>query len=176
MITAGSGLQNEQLSLQTVESSENPMRTISPFPKPLAASVAAALFLAGTTAGVFAAETQSDPIQIDDVQVTSQSINDRGAVPIATQVAFTNEYSAAATRVVFLLEVNGAVVARLDDVGTFAPGVLVRHRFPESQPGGEISVIAAAATFADGTKWQNSAVADVSGAEPIVRGVAADKY
>jgi hypothetical protein len=152
------------------------MRTSPLLFNPLAAGVAAAFLLAGSPAGVFASETPSDPIHIDDVQVTTQSINDRGAVPIATRIAFTNEYSAAATRVVFLLESNGAVVARFDDVGNFAPGVLVRHSFPEAQPGGAISVVAAAATFADGTKWQNSSVADVSVPEPTVGGVAADKY
>jgi hypothetical protein len=152
------------------------MRTTPHFSKPLAASVAAAFLLAGSPAGVFASETPSDPIHIDDVQVTTQSINDRGAVPIATRIAFTNEYSAAATHVVFLLEANGAVVDRFDDVGSFAPGVRVRHSFPETRSGGAVSVVAAAATFADGTKWQNSSVADMSEPEPIMGGVAADKY
>jgi hypothetical protein len=152
------------------------MRTIPRFSKPLAASVAAALLLAGSTAGAFASDTQSEPIHIDDVQVTSQSINDRGAVPIATRIAFTNEYSAAATHVVFLLESNGAIVDRFDDVGSFAPGVQIRHDFPESQPGGRISVIAAAATFADGTTW-HSQVADVPVAhEPLNVGTPADRY
>lgn len=151
------------------------MRTIPRFSNTLAASVAAALLLAGSTAGVFASETQSDPIHIDDVQVTSQSINDRSSVPIATEIAFTNEYSAPATHVVFLLEANGVLVDRFDDVGTFSPGVLVRHSFPESHRGA-ISVVVAAANFADGTKWQNSAVADVPAPEPFVGGVAADRY
>lgn len=176
MITAGSGLQTSSQSSNKQKVQKNFMRTLSSFSKPLAAAVAAALLLAGSTAGVFAAETQSGPIHIDDVQVTMQSINDRGAVPIATQIAFTNESSAVATHVVFLLEANGAVIDRVDDVGTFAPGVLVRHSFPEAQPYASISVVVAAASFDDGTKWQNPAVADAFAPKPILGGVAADRY
>jgi hypothetical protein len=152
------------------------MRTISSFSKPLAAGVAAAALLAGGAASAFAAETQAEPIHIDDVQVTMQASNDRSAMPIATRIAFTNEYSAAATRVVFLLEAHGAVVDRFDDVGTFAPGVLVRHSFPENDLGGDLSVVVASATFADGTNWQNAAAADMPASEPAVGAVAADKY
>jgi hypothetical protein len=84
-------------------------------------------------------------------------------------------YSAPASDVVFLLESNGYVVDRFDDVGSFAPGVTVRHTFPESQPGGDFSVVVAAATFDDGTKWQNPAVAVVPpAAEPIAGAVPLD--
>jgi hypothetical protein len=153
------------------------MRTIPLFSKPLASGVAAALLLAGSTAGAFAAEMQSNPIHVDDVQVTAQSTNDRGTMPIATRIAFTNEYSAAATHVVFLLEANGTVVDRFDDVGSFAPGVQVRHSFPERQSGGRFSVIVAAATFADGSTWQNQVVADVPrGPEPNNGSTPADGY
>jgi hypothetical protein len=153
------------------------MRTIPLLSKPLVAGAAAALLLAGSAAGAFASEMQSDPIHVDDVQMTSQSTSDRGTMPIATRIAFTNEYSAAATHVVFLLEANGAVVDRFDDEGSFAPGVQVRHTFPERQSGGRISVIVAAATFADGSTWQNQVVADVPrGPEPINRGTPADGY
>jgi hypothetical protein len=165
------------VSKQAESSSRNPMRTIPFFSKPLAAGVAAALFLAGSAAGAFAAEVQSDPIHVDDVQVTSQSTNDRGTMPIATRIAFTNEYSAPATHVVFLLEANGSVVDRFDDVGSFAPGVQVRHTFPERQSGGRFSVIVAAASFADGSTWQNQVVAAVPGGpEPINAGTSADSY
>jgi hypothetical protein len=154
------------------------MRTISRFIQPLAASVAVGALLAGNSAGAFAADAQSQPIYINDVQAISQSTTDRSTMPIATQIAFTNEYSAAATHVVFLLESRGAVVDRFDDVGTFAPGVLVRHRFPEIGLGGATSVVVAAASFADGTTWQNSAVAEVpaTASEPIAGSVPADTY
>jgi hypothetical protein len=152
------------------------MRTISRFSKPLAASIAAALVIACGSAGVLASELQSGPIHVDDVQVTSQSTNDRGTMPIATRIAFTNEYSAPATHVIFFLEANGVVVDRFDDFGSFTPGVQVRHTFPERQSGGRFSVIAAAATFGDGTTWQNSAVGNVSAPEPILGSVPADAY
>jgi hypothetical protein len=152
------------------------MRTISSFSKPLAAGAAAAVLFASSTASVFAAETQSEPIHIDDVQVTMQASNDRNAMPIATRIAFTNQYSAAATRVVFLLEAHGAVIDRFDDVGIFAPGVLVRHSFPETDLGADISVVVAAASFADGMKWENATVADVPALEPIAGAVSADRY
>jgi hypothetical protein len=150
------------------------MRTIPRFSKPLAASVAAALLLSGSAAA-FAAE--SNPIHVDDVQVTTQSMNDRASVPIATRISFTNEYSAAATDVVFLLEANGAVVDRFDDVGSFAPGVQVRHSFPERQAGGRFRVIVAAATFADGSTWQNPAFADLARSpEQTIGGTPVDGY
>jgi len=151
------------------------MRTIPLFSKPLVAGAAAALLLAGSASGAFAAEVQSDPIHVDDVQMTMQSTSDRGTMPIATRIAFTNEYSTAATHVVFLLEANGAVVDRFDDEGSFAPGVQVRHTFPEGQPGS--SVIVAAATFADGSTWQNQIVAGgAGGPEPILGGTPAGRY
>jgi hypothetical protein len=153
------------------------MRSIPLFSKPLIAGAAAALLLAGSAAGAFASEMQSDPIHVDDVQMTTQSTSDKGTMPIATRIAFTNQYSAAATHVVFLLEANGAVVDRFDDEGSFAPGVQVRHTFPERQSGGRFSVIVAAATFADGSTWQNQVVAAVNpGPEPINGGTPADGY
>jgi hypothetical protein len=153
------------------------MRTIPLLSKPLVAGAAAALLLAGSAAGAFASEMQSDPIHVDDVQMTSQSTSDRGTMPIATRIAFTNEYSAAATHVVFLLEANGVVVDRFDDEGSFAPGVQVRHTFPEGQVGGRLSVIVAAATFADGSTWQNQLIPGVSrGPEPINARTPANRY
>ena len=151
------------------------MRTIPLVSKPLAAGAAAALLLATSVAGAFAADIQSDPIHVDDVQMTMQSISDRGTMPIATRIAFTNEYSSAATHVVFLLEANGSVVDRFDDEGSFAPGVQVRHTFPEGQSGS--TVIVAAATFADGSTWQNQVVAGApAGPKPISGGTSADRY
>jgi hypothetical protein len=154
------------------------MRTASLISKPLAAGIATALLLSSTAAGAFAAELQSEPIHVDHVQVTyeSLSVDDASRAPLATEISFTNEYSAPATNVVFLLEQKGSVVDRFDDVGTFAPGVLVRHSFPENQPGGDFSVVVAAATFADGTKWQNSGVGDQPASAPIVGGTPADEY
>jgi hypothetical protein len=169
---------DEQPVFKRAESfSNSPMRTIPLFSKPLVAGAAAALLLASSAAGAFASEMQSDPIHVDDVQMTMQSTSDRGTMPIATRIAFTNEYSAAATHVVFLLESNGAVVDRFDDEGSFAPGVQVRHAFPEGQAGGRVSVIVAAATFADGSTWQNQEVAAAAPApKPINGGTPADRY
>jgi hypothetical protein len=177
MIETGSALQTSSQSLDKQKVQKNPMRTIPLVSKPLAAGAVAALLLATSVAGAFAAELQSDPIHVDDVQMTMQSTSDRGTMPIATRIAFTNVYSAAATHVVFLLEANGAVVDRFDDEGSFAPGVQVRHTFPEGQVGGPLSVIVAAATFADGSTWQNQLVPGVSrGTEPINGGAPANRY
>jgi hypothetical protein len=147
-----------------------PMRKIPLLSKPLTAGLAAVLVLSGTVAGAFAADLHTDPIQIDHVRITCESLSadDASRLPVATQISFTNKYSAPASDVVFLLESAGYVVDRFDDVGSFAPGVTVRHTFPESQLGSDFSVVVAAATFDDGTKWQNSAVAVVPpAAEPI---------
>jgi hypothetical protein len=146
------------------------MHKIPLLSNPLTAGLAAVLLFSGTVAGAFAADLHTDPIQIDHVQITCESLSadDASRLPIATQISFTNEYSASASDVVFLLESNGYVVDRFDDVGSFAPGVTVRHTFPESQPGGDFNVVVAAASFDDGTKWQNSAFAVVPrAAEPV---------
>jgi hypothetical protein len=153
------------------------MLKITHFSKPLTAGLAAVLLFSGTVVGAFAADLRTDPIQIDHVQISYETLSedDASRQPIATQISFTNEYSAPASDVVFLFESNGYVVDRFDDVGSFAPGVTVRHTFPESQLGGDFSVVVAAATFDDGTKWQNSAVAVVPpAAEPIAGAVPVD--
>jgi hypothetical protein len=135
------------------------MRSILLSPKTLNVGVAAALLLSGTAAGAFAAQLQPNPIEVEHVQVMFRGPPEDGAgIPISVEIAFKNEYSAPATDVVFLVEEYGQVVDRINDVGSFAQGVVIRHTFPESKPDGNYHVVVGSATFADGTTWKNGAV------------------
>jgi hypothetical protein len=124
------------------------------------ATIGAALILAGSPA--FAADLQSGPIHIDNVQLyggTTSDGNDNAIVaPGSTAVAFRNQYGSAATDVVFALEYHGYVIDRFDDVGSFATGVTIVHRFAVNQPNPEMRVEVEKATFADGSIWVNPAV------------------
>jgi hypothetical protein len=131
--------------------------------KHAAAALGAALILAGSPAFASAAEgMQSGPIRIDNVQLYGMAVSDdeNMNVPAYAAVAFTNEYDAPATEVVFVLETNGFVIDRFDDVGTFGKGVTIHHRFAENRSGIDQRVAVERASFADGTVWTNSAVSD----------------
>jgi len=121
------------------------------------ATLGAALILACSPA--FAAEMQSGPIQIDNVTVyggsTSDTSGDNVTTLGSTAVAFTNQYNFPATEVVFALETNGYVVDRIDDVGSFATGVTIKHTFGENEQNSNLRVAVEKATFADGTVWLN---------------------
>jgi hypothetical protein len=127
--------------------------------KHAAATLGAALILAGAPAFASAADMQSGPIHIDNVQVSGGETTDGNdsivIVPGSAAITFTNEYASPATHVVFALETNGFVVDRFEDVGSFAPGVTINHRFAESQPNDDMRVAVEQATFADGTVWNN---------------------
>ena len=124
------------------------------------ATIGAALILAGSPA--FAADLQSGPIHIDNVQlsggITSDGNDNAIVAPGSTAIAFRNQYGSAATDVVFALENHGYVVDRFDDVGSFATGVTIVHRFAVDQPNPEMRVAVEKATFADGSIWVNPAV------------------
>jgi len=139
------------------------------------AVLGAALVLAGSPA--FAANMQSGPIQISNVTLyggNTSDINDSTIItPGSTAIAFTNQYKFPATEVVFALETHGYVVDRLDDVGSFASGVSIKHTFAENQAGSDVRVAVEKATFADGTVWVNPEVAQSTKADTTV-GVAAN--
>jgi hypothetical protein len=121
------------------------------------ATLGAALILAGSPA--FAAGMQSGPVHIDSVALyggnTSNSNADNIITPGSAAIAFTNTYNFPATEVVFALETQGYVVDRFDDVGSFANGVTIKHKFGENQMSSDMRVAVEKVTFADGTVWQN---------------------
>jgi len=125
----------------------------------LTATLGAALLLAGAPA-LASAQTQSGPIRIDAVQLVSQSTSEHDIAPVAAEIAFTNQGTATATDVVFALESDsGYVLDSYNDVGSFAPGVSIRHSFNDhNDPTEGQRVAVAKATFADGTVWNNPAV------------------
>jgi hypothetical protein len=133
-----------------------------------AATLGAALILAGSPA--FAADMQSGPIHIDNVAIyggnTSNANADNISTPGSAAIAFTNRYNFPATEVVFALETQGYVVDRIDDVGSFATGVTINHKFGESNPATRVAV--EKATFADGTVWVNPDVPQSTKADTTV--------
>jgi hypothetical protein len=135
-----------------------------------AATLGAALILAGSPA--FAADMQSGPIHIDNVAVyggtMSNSNTDNIITPGTAAIAFTNTYSFPATEVIFALETNGYVADRFDDVGSFAAGVTINHKFGENESGSGLRVAVEKATFADGTVWVNPDVPQATPADTTV--------
>jgi len=123
------------------------------------------------------AQTQAGPIRIDAVQLVSQSTSEHDIAPVAAEIAFTNQGTAAATDVVFALESDsGYVLDTYNDVGTFAPGVAVRHSFNDHNDATEgQQVVVAKATFADGTVWTNPDVTQAAASTPSA-GVAVSSY
>jgi len=139
-----------------------------------AATLGAALILAGSPA--FASDMQSRPIHIDNVQVfggnTSDANDNTIVLPGSTAISFTNHYGVPATDVVFTVQNQGYVVDRFNDVGSFATGVTIKHKFAENQANPEMRVAVEKATFADGSVWVNPDVAQSMQADATV-GVAA---
>jgi len=135
------------------------------------AILGAALTLAGSPAFA-AADMQSGPIHIDSVAVhggnTSNANDDSIITPGSAAIAFTNQYSFPATEVVFALESQGAVVDRLSDVGSFANGVTINHKFGENQASPDMRVAVEKVTFADGTVWMNPNVPQLTQADTTV--------
>lgn len=77
-------------------------------------------------------------------------------------VDYTNQAALAATEVDFGLVVRGSLVATAKDVGTFSPGVAIRHEFvvsPEIFPlrTSFPACIVLHVRYADGSSWRNPA-------------------
>jgi hypothetical protein len=128
--------------------------------KRVTAILGAALVIAGSPALASAADMQSGPIHINELTFTGGFSSDADGddatyLPSAANISFTNQNAVTATDVVFALETQGYVVDRFNDVGSFAPGVTIRHHFGETQLTDNMRVAVAQATFADGTVWQN---------------------
>jgi hypothetical protein len=144
-----------------------------------AATLGAAIMIAGAPAFASAADMQTGPIHIESLQFSggslSNSDDDSIVVPGFAAIAFTNEYASPATDVVFALSNNGYVIDRFNDAGTFTPGVTIKHQFAENQPGDDIRVAVEEATFADGTVWHNPDVVPAPQPLPEV-GVQANQF
>jgi hypothetical protein len=142
------------------------------------ATLGAALILAGSPA--FAADEQSGPIHIDNVQIYGGNTTDANdstiIVPGSTAIAFTNHYGVPATDVVFTVGNHGYIVDRFDDAGSFATGVTINHKFAENLANPEMRVAVEKATFADGTVWVNPAVAQPTQADTTVGVAASDGF
>jgi hypothetical protein len=141
------------------------------------AILGAALIFTGSP--VFAADVQSGPIHIDHVTVyggnTMNSNGDNVYNPGSATITFTNQDNVAATEVIFALETHGYVLRRLDDVGSFATGVTIKHRFGENESAPELRVAVERATFADGSAWLNPDVPQLTQADTTV-GVAVSPF
>jgi hypothetical protein len=109
-----------------------------------------ALIIAGSPAFASAADTRSGPIHIDNLQIF------RG------DTAGGNEYTSPATHIAFVLEIDGYVVDRFEDAGSFAPGVTFNHRFAENQPRDDMRVVVEQASFADGSVWYDHGAVHVN--------------
>jgi hypothetical protein len=141
------------------------------------AILGAALIFTGSP--IFAADAHSAPIHIDRVTVyggnTTNSNGDNAYNPGSAVIAFTNRYNFPATDVVFALETHGYVLRRLDDVGSFATGVAIKHTFGENESASDLRVAVERATFADGTAWVNPDVPQLTQADTTV-GVAVSSF
>jgi hypothetical protein len=141
--------------------------------KRVTATLGAALILAGAPAFALAADMQTGPIHIDNVQLYGGTFSDSnedstGFVPGSAAISFTNQFGSPATEIVFVLEANGYVIDRFVDVGTFDAGATIEHKFTESQRGDDMRVAVEKAVFADGTVWQNPDVPEAPEAIPAV--------
>jgi hypothetical protein len=96
--------------------------------------------------------TASGPIVVNHVGV--QATED-GAGPGFLSLAFENTSNVTATEVIF--EFSGdAYFQRIDDVGTFTPGVSIKHAFLDDSSSPVQKVRVAEVDFADGTTWTNN--------------------
>jgi hypothetical protein len=129
------------------------------------ATLGAALILGGVPGLASAAAIQHGPIQINRVNVSGGAFTDNDGfettiLPTALAISFTNRNAATAKDVVFGVEMNGHVVKRFNDVGSFSTGTTINHSFLESDPSRRTRVVVEKATFDDGSVWINPDVSD----------------
>jgi hypothetical protein len=122
--------------------------------KRAAASLVALTILAGGPGVALAATNlSSDPIAIHytNIQASGESSDNVGAGFV--YVEFQNTSNINATQVVFELDVNGVSVGRFNDVGTFAPGVTIKHGFRNTSANPKAQVNVVKVKLADGSAW-----------------------
>jgi hypothetical protein len=123
--------------------------------KSATATLGAALLLAGAPAAAFADTALSNPIVVSDVQVQPVS-EDHQVGSGVVSLAFDNTSNQTATEVVFELD-SDTSVEHFDDVGSFAPGVTIRHAFPSDNSAADAQLKVVQVKFADGSVWTNNA-------------------
>jgi len=119
--------------------------------KHAAASIAALAILTGVPAIAFA-DTTNDPIVVNYEHVAPAS-QLRG--PGFVTVSYDNTAKVPATEIVFELDADGAYAGHFDDVGTFAPGVKIKHSYLTTSEAADQQLEVASVKFADGSVWVN---------------------
>jgi hypothetical protein len=134
------------------------------------ATVFAATVIAGAPALAADTAMQAGPINISGAQLfSSRHDDDNRDHPGSLSVDFTNTKGSAAVKVVFVIvESGGAILDRLEDVGSFATGVRISHFFRDTFDTLDQRVAVATATFADGTTWSNPNVSRAPEPLPLV--------
>ncbi|MGB8266376.1 MAG: hypothetical protein WCE44_08655 [Candidatus Velthaea sp.] len=134
--------------------------------KQAAASIAAITLLAGAPALAMAkTEAASGPIVVNSVQIQPNTYGigvdpffyGSGGLtePGFINVVFQNTSNVVATKVVFELDANGAVIDRFSDAGQFSPGVAIHHVYNNFSDTSSGQLTVAEVKFADGTVWEN---------------------
>jgi hypothetical protein len=108
---------------------------------------------AAPTAPAIALASSSAPIVVRDVNVQPTGAENSG--PGFVSLAFTNTSNVAANEVWFALGANGRYDRRIHDVGTFAPGVAIRHAYFDNSGASNQAIKVVKVQFADGTTWTN---------------------
>jgi hypothetical protein len=122
----------------------------------LASSMALATPLAASAApnAPALAFASSAPIAVSDVNAQPTGTENQG--PGFLSVTFTNTSNVAANEVVFELDANGRYNRLIHDVGTFAPGVAIKHGYYDLSGASDQQVKVVKVKFNDGTSWSNS--------------------
>ena len=104
----------------------------------------------GTRAGG-CAHFGPDPIQIQ--QVESSASEPESGAPTVVRIAYVNDERQAARKIVFALSDIAGGEAQVEDVGTFAKGVTIRHDFQAVHLGENVMARVVRVEFADGSTW-----------------------
>jgi len=110
--------------------------------------------IAVSSALTAAAADLASPIRLDSVQI-APTLNDGVEVnPGLASIAFTNTAPVPATNITFdVLGYDGRVINQYEDVGTFSPGVTIRHTFPDHNLDTDQQIKVESVRFADGAIW-----------------------
>jgi hypothetical protein len=140
-------------------------RTLAMNKKSVAAAIVAAFFATGVPAFAATAPTQGSAIRLDSVQIEQSYGVFNNFEAGVVQIAFTNTSAVPVTAVVFdLLGYQGRIIAQYNDVGSFAQGATMRHRFPNTHEDYDQKIQVGRVTYADGTTWE----APVRGTTPAI--------
>jgi hypothetical protein len=124
--------------------------------KRAAVAFAALTTLSGTPLLASAQATVSgNPVIVSQVRVYPAEDVGNGEMtrPGALDVTFRNARKVAATDVFFEVSSNGMYLTNIHDTGSFAPGVSIRHEFPDESYASDQRVKLTRVKFADGSVW-----------------------